>query len=182
MHAASHASPAAVSAPVLPAVHPNARFMLRHPARLLALGFGSGLSPIMPGTVGTLYSWLTFLVFSQWLDTIQWAILIVISLVLGIWACARTGQDLHSPDHGGMVWDEIVAFWLVLLLLTPADFWTQLCAFLWFRFFDMVKPAPIRHYDRKYKGHGLRGGFGVMFDDIFAAFYTLLVFAIWRVW
>jgi phosphatidylglycerophosphatase A len=79
-------------------------------------------------------------------------------------------------DHGSMVWDEIIAFWLVLLLLMPAPFSTQGWAFLWFRFFDMVKPPPIRHFDRH-----IKGGFGVMWDDVIAAFYTLLLFALWRV-
>ena len=73
-------------------------------------------------------------------------------------------------------WDEIVAIWAVLLLLMPASLTTQIWAFLWFRFFDMLKPAPIGWLDRR-----LKGGFGVMIDDIVAAFFTLLLFAVWRV-
>lgn len=161
-------------------IKPNARFMLSHPAHLLAQGFGSGLSPVVPGTSGTLFAWLTFSVLtSRWPEIftpMRWAIIIVAGFIVGIWACHRTGRSLGIPDHGSMVWDEIIAFWLVLLFLMPAGFNTQFWAFLWFRFFDMVKPAPIRYFDRRFKG-----GFGVMWDDIVAAFYTLLLFALWRV-
>ncbi len=159
--------------------HPTARFMLSHPAHLLAQGFGSGLSPLMPGTMGTLFAWLSYNVLSvRWpatFDAINWLLIVAVGFVVGVWACDRTGRDLGIADHGSMVWDEIVAFWLVLVLINPASFTTQLWAFLWFRFFDMVKPPPIRHFDRRFKN-----GFGVMWDDIVAAFFTLLLFALWR--
>lgn len=159
--------------------HPNARFMLSHPAHLLSQGFGSGLSRILPGTSGTLFGWLSFVVLSmRWPDIFTpftWGAVIGIGFVVGVWACSRTGRDLGIADHGSMVWDEIIAFWLVLLFVMPAGFWTQLSAFVLFRFFDMLKPAPIAYLDRR-----LKGGFGVMFDDIVATFYTLLVFAVWR--
>lgn len=159
---------------------PTWRFMLQHPAHLLAQGFGSGLSPIMPGTSGTLFGWVSFIYLSKafpaFMTAHHWAILILISFVIGIWACAVTGKHMGVADHGSMVWDEIVAFWLVLLVLMPADFNTQCWAFIWFRFFDMVKPPPIAYFDRRFKG-----GFGVMWDDIVAAFFTLLVFALWKV-
>ncbi len=158
---------------------PNARFMLSHPAHLLAQGFGSGLSPIVPGTSGTLFAWLSFnILTSRWPELftpLNWTIIIAVGFIVGVWACHQTGHDLGIADHGSMVWDEIIAFWLVLLLLMPAGFSTQFWAFLWFRFFDMVKPAPIAYFDRRFKG-----GFGVMWDDIVAAFYTLLLFAVWR--
>jgi phosphatidylglycerophosphatase A len=158
---------------------PGGRFMMSHPAHLIAQGFGSGLSPIMPGTMGTLFGWLSFIVLtSRWPDIftpLNWTIVIAASFTVGIWACHKTGRDIGIADHGSMVWDEIVAFWLVLLFIMPDAPQTQLWAFLWFRFFDMVKPAPIRYFDRRFKG-----GFGVMWDDIVAAFYTLLLFALWR--
>jgi phosphatidylglycerophosphatase A len=158
---------------------PDYRFMLSHPAHLVAQGFGSGLSPAIPGTAGTLLAWLSFALLSaRWPEVftpINWAIIAGIGFALGIWACSKTGRDLGVADHGSMVWDEIIAFWLVLLFLTPSGFWTQFWAFFWFRFFDMLKPAPIRYFDRH-----LKGGFGVMWDDIVAAFYTLLIFALWR--
>ncbi|AXV73074.1 phosphatidylglycerophosphatase A [Ralstonia solanacearum] len=159
---------------------PTARFMFGHPARILALGFGSGLSPVMPGTMGTLYAWLVYAVLSRWIAGPGWLLIAAIGFVIGIGACARTARDLGVADHGAMVWDEMVAFWLVLAFVTPTTLGGQFAAFLWFRFFDMVKPAPIRYYDRALKGFGLRGGYGVMVDDILAAFYTLLVFALWR--
>ncbi len=159
--------------------HPGYRFMLAHPAHVLAQGFGSGLARIMPGTVGTLFGWLCFYVFtSRWpaVFTPQvWMIIIVTGFFIGIWACEKTGRNLGIADHGSMVWDEIIAIWLVMLMVTPAHFSTQLWAFVLFRFFDMVKPAPISHFERRFKG-----GFGVMGDDIIAAFFTLLVIALWR--
>ncbi|SNT00168.1 phosphatidylglycerophosphatase A [Noviherbaspirillum humi] len=158
---------------------PGAAFMLSHPAHILAQGFGSGLSPVMPGTVGTLFAWLCFDVLTQrWPHVFTagaWGIIIAAGFLVGIWACHQTGRDLGIADHGSMVWDEIIAFWLVLLVLMPAPPATQVWAFLWFRFFDMVKPPPIRQADRRFKG-----GFGVMLDDLVAAFFTLLVFAVWR--
>jgi phosphatidylglycerophosphatase A len=158
---------------------PTARFMLSHPAHIIAQGFGSGLSPIMPGTAGTLFAWLSYEVLTmRWpaiFSPVSWGIIVVLGFVLGVWVCNKTGRNLGAPDHGSMVWDEIIAFWLVLMFVSPADFKTQCWAFLWFRIFDMSKPPPIGYFDRH-----LKGGFGVMWDDIVAAFYTLLVFALWR--
>jgi phosphatidylglycerophosphatase A len=91
------------------------------------------------------------------------------AFLLGIWACAITGRHLGVADHGGMVWDEIVAMWLVLIF-TPASIAMWLVAFGLFRFFDILKPWPIRWFDRR-----LKNGFGVMFDDVLAAIYALLV-------
>lgn len=158
---------------------PDARFMLSHPAHWLAQGFGSGLSPVVPGTVGTLFGWLVFVALStrwpEFFTTFNWIVIIVAGFIIGIWACDKTGRDMGIADHGSMVWDEIVAFWLVLLFIMPAGFGMQLVAFLIFRAFDMAKPPPIGYFDRRFKG-----GFGVMWDDLVAAFYTLLVFALWR--
>ncbi|MBR7799136.1 phosphatidylglycerophosphatase A [Undibacterium sp. FT137W] len=155
--------------------------MLRHPAHILSQGFGSGLSPIMPGTVGTLFAWLSFTVLTQrWpsiFNTFTWCGIIVIGYFIGVWACEITGKHMGIADHGSMVWDEIIAFWLVLLFVTPASFKIQLCAFILFRFFDMVKPPPIGYFDAQFKG-----GFGVMLDDIVAAFFTLLFFSLWYRW
>ncbi|RJF99959.1 phosphatidylglycerophosphatase A [Noviherbaspirillum saxi] len=153
--------------------------MLSHPAHLLAQGFGSGLSRIMPGTAGTLLSWLSYAVLtSRWPGVFTpaiWTLIIVAGFFIGIWACRITGRNLGIADHGSMVWDEIIAFWSVMVFLSPADLVTQCLAFFWFRVFDMMKPEPIRYFDRRFKG-----GFGVMWDDIVAAFYTLLLFALWR--
>jgi phosphatidylglycerophosphatase A len=151
--------------------HPGVRFLLSHPAHFVALGFGTGLSPLAPGTVGTLLAIPLYAVLAYWFSP-QWvAAAIVAFFVLGIWACGRTGRDLGVADHGGMNWDEVVAFLGVLFLTPPLVLW-QVAAFLLFRFFDVVKPPPIRQVDR-----ALKGGFGVMLDDVVAAFYSLLVLA-----
>lgn len=153
----------------------TARFMLSHPLHLISLGFGSGLSPIAPGTVGTLFAWASFAVFNQYLTVLEWGILIAVGFVAGISITGFTATKLGIDDPSPVVWDEIVAFWLVLLMVTPVTFTGQLWAFVVFRFFDMVKPPPIRYFDRR-----LKGGFGIMFDDLVAAFFTLLVIALWR--
>ena len=88
-----------------------------------------------------------------------------------MWACERTGRDLGVPDHGAMTWDEVTAF-LLVLMLAPAGFAWQVLAFLAFRFFDILKPPPIRYLER-----AVKGGFGVMLDDLVAACYTLLLLA-----
>ena len=162
---------------------PTAGFMLRHPAHWMALGFGSGLSPKAPGTVGTLWGWLSFLVLSRWLDDFGWGVAIAAGLLVGLWACTRTAQHMGVADPGAIVWDEIVAFWLVLWLLTPTSWWNQLLAFAVFRYFDAAKPGPVRWADQRYKlqpgqAIGWRQGFGILFDDLVAAGCTLLLLAV----
>jgi phosphatidylglycerophosphatase A len=154
------------------APRPSWRLMLSHPAHQLSFGFGSGLVPFAPGTWGTLFAWLTFVVADPWLSDRSWAIAIALTLVLGAAAAQKTGAALGRPDHGAIVIDEIVAFWLVLWLI-PDGVLTQAAAFVAFRFFDILKPPPIRAVDRRFK-HGI----GVMVDDLIAAFYTLLLAAI----
>ena len=156
------------------------QFMKRHPAHVIALGFGAGLSLWAPGTVGTLWAWASFSVLHLYFDSVQLAWLIGLSLPLGWWACTVTARNLGVSDPGNIVWDEIVAFWLVLWLLLPAGFWAQFWAFVLFRFFDAAKPGPVGWADKSFKGFGWRGGFGIMFDDLVAAFCTLLVIALWR--
>ena len=166
---------ASTTSPDAPApVRADSRFMRQRLSRLIAFGFGSGLSPWAPGTVGTLWAWLAFVVLDRWLGPSAWAVLIAVGAALGVWACDKTARDLGVPDHGSIVWDEIVAFWLVLLFV-PATAAAQFAAFVLFRFFDIVKPPPIRHFDAK-----LKNGFGVMFDDLLAALYTLLLVALWQ--
>jgi phosphatidylglycerophosphatase A len=151
---------------------PSWRLMLSHPAHQLAFGFGSGLARVAPGTFGTLFGWVVFAVIDPWMSDAGWAVLISAAFTLGAAAAERTGQVLGRPDHGAIVIDEIVAFWLVLWLL-PGGLATQAAAFAAFRFFDIVKPPPIRAADRRFKN-----GVGVMLDDLIAAFYTLLVAAL----
>ena len=162
----------------------SARFFARHPAHWVALGFGSGLSPWAPGTVGTLWAWLAFLVFDRWLTPFGWGMVIVFALALGVWACTRTAEHLGVSDPGAIVWDEVVAFWIVLWLVMPADVLTQAVAFTLFRFFDAVKPGPVGACDRYFKAaRGWMQGLGILADDLVAALCTLCVIALMRfVW
>ncbi len=174
------ASEAATTGYRMPLRRPSVAFMLSHPVHWISLGFGSGLSPIMPGTMGTLFGWLSFYVLTmRWPEIFTpavWVAIIVVGFVGGIGLCDKTGKALGVPDHGAIVWDEIISIWLVMLFVMPASFSAQLVAFLIFRAFDMIKPPPIRQFERRYKN-----GFGVMGDDLIAAFFTLLVLALWRV-
>ncbi|MDB5811633.1 MAG: phosphatidylglycerophosphatase [Betaproteobacteria bacterium] len=146
--------------------------MLRHPAHVIAFGGGAGLVPFAPGTAGTLLAFPLYWLLAA-VTTLEISLAVVAAAFLvGIWACGVTGRALGAADHGAMVWDEVVAFMLVLIF-TPAGWLWQAGAFLLFRAFDIIKPPPIRYFDRK-----LKSGFGVMFDDLLAAFYTLLILAI----
>lgn len=154
---------------------PDLKFLFAHPAHFIACGFGSGLSPVAPGTAGTLAAWLLFPLVRPHFSDAGFLALLVAAFVGGVFAASRTGRDLGAADHGAIVWDEIVPFWLVLLM-TPEGWLWQLAAFIWFRFFDITKPQPARWID----GH-MKHGFGVMLDDVVAAGYTLLVLALFKV-
>jgi phosphatidylglycerophosphatase A len=151
---------------------PTARFAFSHPAHFIAFGFGAGLARFAPGTVGTLVAFpIWWLIGPAYSAPVLLAILAFLFLV-GIWACDLTGRHLGIADHGAMCWDEEVAF-LLVLAVTPQDWRWQAAAFFLFRLFDVVKPPPIRQLERR-----MKGGFGVMADDILAAGYALLVLAI----
>jgi phosphatidylglycerophosphatase A len=154
---------------------PDWRFLLASPWHLLALGFGSGLPRVAPGTWGTLLAWGTFVALDPWLSDFAWIVLIAASLALGAAAAHRAGRALGRADSGHIVIDEMAAFWIVLLLLPAGSGATlQAVAFLLFRLFDIVKPPPIRGIDAR-----IKNGVGVMLDDLIAAFYALLVLALW---
>jgi phosphatidylglycerophosphatase A len=167
---------------------PTARFMLSHPAHWFALGFGSGLSRIAPGTSGTLWAWVAFAALSPWMNDLAWGLVIAVSLPLGWWACTVTARNMRVLDPGNIVWDEVVAFWLVLWLVMPTGLVGQAMAFGLFRFFDAVKPGPVgwadalfHHVDPATDPAAWRkAGFGIMLDDLVAAACTLLVIALWR--
>jgi phosphatidylglycerophosphatase A len=151
--------------------------MLSHPAHCVSFGLGSGLLVPGPGTWGTLAAWLGFIALDTRLDGTGWAIVIALAAVIGAWCAQRTGAALGRPDHGAIVIDEIVAFWIVLIFV-PSTLAAQALAFVTFRLFDIVKPPPIRAFDARFKN-----GAGVMFDDLIAAFYTLVVVAVaTRLW
>lgn len=151
---------------------PSLKFLFAHPAHFFALGCGSGLSQWAPGTVGTAFAWVSYLLFRPYFQELPLLALLGVAYLAGIWFIDVTGRTIGDPDHGSIVWDEIVPFWLVLLL-TPATFYWQLAAFMLFRFFDITKPQPARHFDQHVKN-----GFGVMADDLVAAGYTLLCLAL----
>jgi len=152
--------------------HPSARFVFTHPAHFIAFGFGAGLSRFAPGTVGTLVAFpIWWLIGPAYEPLVLFGILVFLFAV-GVWACDITGRHLGIADHGAMCWDEVVAFLLVLAVAPQGHAW-QAAAFFLFRLFDVVKPPPIRQLERR-----MKGGFGVMFDDILAAGYTLLVLAL----
>ena len=153
---------------------PSLRFLFAHPAHLIACGFGSGLSPFAPGTVGTVFAWLTFPLFRPWMTDLELFVFLAFCFIGGVLAVHKAGADLGVVDHGSIVWDEIVPFWLVLAFC-PATLVWQAIAFVLFRTFDIVKPQPARYFDEKVKN-----GFGVMTDDLVAAVYSLLVLALLR--
>jgi phosphatidylglycerophosphatase A len=154
---------------------PDARFLVAHPAHFIALGFGSGLAPRAPGTFGTLASVALYWLLALVLPPLAIAFLAIPLFFLGVWACDVTGRHLGVQDHGAMVWDEIVAF-LPLAALASASPLLQLVAFLLFRLFDIWKPYPIRQVEARVKG-----GLGVMADDLVAAAYAYVVFILFIV-
>ena len=173
MNAAHNAAQKAVHNAMHPKPRPSWAFATQNSAHLIALGFGSGLMRPAPGTWGTVFGWVTFHYFLSGLALATQGWVILAAFAVGVWACGVAGRNLGVIDHGAWVWDEVVAFWLILWLI-PASFTAQLWAFILFRLFDIVKPPPIRQFDAR-----LKNGFGVMFDDLLAAGYTLLVMAVW---
>ena len=175
-----------ISPPVATAARkPTWRFLFSHPAHAIALGFGSGLSPIAPGTVGTRWGWIAFLVLQPHLGDRGWALLLGLGALVGWWACTVAARNLGLADPSPVVWDEILAFWVILWLVTPATLWAQAWAFLLFRIFDAAKPGPVAWADKLFKVKrgmpiGWAQGFGILFDDLVAALCTVLVIALWR--
>jgi phosphatidylglycerophosphatase A len=153
---------------------PSPGFLVRHPAHFIALGFGAGLAPVAPGTFGTLVAFPLAAWALPIFGNLGYVLLCVALFALGCWASGVTGKALGQPDHGAIVWDEVVAFMLVLWVIPAGDAWA-IAAFLLFRFFDIVKPPPARVIDLHWKT-----GFGVMADDLVAAFYTALALALWQ--
>ena len=170
---------------------PSFKWVFAKPSRALAFGLGSGLAPFAPGTAGTLWAWAIFLLGDYFLSTETWCWIIGLSIFLGCWICGQVSEELGKKDFGGIVLDEVVTFWLVLILIMPATLWIQILAFALFRFFDAVKPGPIGMIDRHFKhlengdhsspssfGTVLWRGFGIIADDLAAALFTLLTIAL----
>lgn len=171
-------------------VMPTFKWVRQTATRTMAFGFGSGLSPVAPGTVGTLWAWAAFLIGEYFLSTEDFIWIIGGGFILGCWICGHVSEELGKKDFGGIVWDEIIAFWLILLVIMPTNIWMQAIAFGLFRFFDAVKPGPIGLIDRHFKNWEKENqapsslfqivwrGFGIMIDDLAAAFFALLVVAL----
>ena len=151
---------------------PTVRFLFQHPAHFIALGFGAGLAPVAPGTFGTLIAIPIALALRAYAGDAAFAAAIVGLFAVGAWASHVTGRALGVPDYGGIVIDEVVAFLLVLFFTGTTPLRIAV-AFALFRFFDIVKPPPIRQVDA-----AMKNGVGVMVDDLLAAGYALLVFAV----
>lgn len=151
---------------------PNSmHFSLKNPAHFIALGFGSGLLRPAPGTWGTLAAVPLYIAFSYWnpygLD--GFLIFICLALGLGIYVCGKTASDAGVHDHSAIVWDEIVGYFITLIALSPTML-NMLLAFILFRFFDIIKPWPIRNLDRS-----VQSGFGIMIDDVIAGMMACIV-------
>lgn len=134
----------------------------------LAFGFGAGYSPKMPGTVGTLVGILFFIPLS-FLDLWTYIFICLILFFVGIYLCGKTATLLNVHDHPGIVWDEIVGY-LFSMINAPLSWEWVLAGFILFRFFDIIKPWPIRWIDQK-----VSGGLGIMLDDLLAAAYTFII-------
>ena len=142
--------------------------ILSSPVHFLAFGFGSGLSPIAPGTVGTLMAVPLYLLMVR-LPWIYYILLLLVAIAVGIWLCGESARLLGVHDHGGIVWDEFVGFWITMLFIPSEWLWIVL-GFVLFRLFDVWKPWPIRFIDKQ-----VHGGLGIMLDDILAGLFALAV-------
>ncbi|TSE21038.1 Phosphatidylglycerophosphatase A [Tepidimonas alkaliphilus] len=166
----------------LPWPVPSARFMRARLSHLVALGFGAGLARLAPGTVGTLWGWAAYALIERLVapGDVGWAGIVAGALLVGWWAATATARRTGIDDPSFVVIDEIVAIWLVLWIAAPATLLGQALCFALFRLFDAAKLGPVAWADRAFKGPGWRGGWGIMFDDLVAAFCTLLVVALAR--
>lgn len=137
------------------------RVSMKNPVHFLALGFGSGLVPMMPGTFGSLAA-LPILLAMSFFSLEVFIFITVVSFLVGIYLCGKTARDLKMHDHGSIVWDEVAGM-MVTFIAIPLNPLSLLLGFLLFRFFDILKPWPISVFDRR-----VHGGFGIMIDDIVA--------------
>lgn len=146
-------------------------YSLKNPVHFLALGFGAGCSPYMPGTAGSVVGVVLYC-FLQNLDVFVYAALVLLLSLAGIWLCGRTSRDLGVEDHQAIVWDEIVGYLVTMIAAPPGWLWIA-AGFVLFRLFDITKPWPVNWADKR-----VSGGLGIMLDDIIAAIYALLILQI----
>ncbi|HHX83627.1 MAG TPA: phosphatidylglycerophosphatase A [Pseudomonadaceae bacterium] len=136
-----------------------------NPVHFLAFGLGSGTAPVAPGTFGTLAAVPLYLLLAQ-LPVALYLGAVVLAFGLGIWLCDRCSRDLGVHDHGGIVWDEFVGFWITMVVAPDGWQWV-VAGFVLFRFFDILKPFPINYFDKH-----LKGGLGIMLDDALAGTFA----------
>lgn len=140
----------------------------RNPIHFIAFGFGAGASPWAPGTMGTLVGVLLYWPLS-FLPLMWYALVTLVCFMAGVWLCGTTERDLGVPDHSGIVWDEIVGFFITMFALPHTWFWV-IAGFVLFRVFDILKPPPIRWLET-----AVPGGWGVMIDDAFAGILACVI-------
>ena len=148
-------------APVLTFEH------LKDPVNFLAFGLGSGLARKAPGTWGTLMGVAVYLPL-QMLGLVPYLFVIVVAFIAGIYICDHASRQLGVHDHGGIVWDEFVGFWITMIAAPEGWSWLVL-GFILFRLFDIWKPWPISWADRQ-----VEGGMGIMLDDVLAGVWALV--------
>ena len=141
---------------------------MRSPKLAIAFGFGAGLTPIAPGTAGTLLAIPLWWVMSSF-SPLGYLAIVAGAFLLGVWICDRVSATLGEHDHSGIVFDEIIGY-LLALIVVPATLWGVVFSFLVFRILDVLKPWPINWLDRH-----IKGGLGVMLDDLVAGFFTGLI-------
>ncbi len=154
---------------------PDLRQLLTQPSHFFAFGFGSGLAPKAPGTFGTLAAIPIYWLIAD-LALPLYLLWLVVTFALGVYWCHRSSVALGVHDHSGIVWDEMVGYWLTMLL-APAGWVWMLAGFVLFRLFDIAKPWPIGWVDRR-----VHGGLGIMLDDILAALYALAIMQLLAWW
>lgn len=152
------------------------RALLATPAGWLACGFGSGLAPVAQGTFGSLAAILPWLLLRQYSLSLN-LLVIAIGFVIGVWACDVAGRALGVDDHRSLVWDEFIGQWIAWLPALIAPWWAVVLGFALFRLFDVWKPWPIRYFDRH-----LKGGLGVMVDDVIAGIFAAAVLKLVLIW
>ncbi|MFG1175637.1 phosphatidylglycerophosphatase A [Erwiniaceae bacterium CAU 1747] len=147
----------------------KSRLKMSNPWHLLATGFGSGLSPWMPGTMGSIAA-IPFWYLLNLLPQDLYVLVLLLGISIGVYLCHRTAKDMGVHDHGSIVWDEFIGMWITLMAIPTNSWQWVLAGFLVFRLFDIWKPWPIRWFDRN-----VHGGMGIMVDDIVAGIVSAAI-------
>ena len=155
--------------------NPLNRVHLTHPIHFLALGLGSGLLRPAPGTWGSLAGLIIGYFTLDYFGMTFFALFTFFAFLIGCYLCQKTADDMQVHDHGAIVWDEFIGIFITLMAVPQLNWQWLAVAFISFRFFDILKPYPIRYFDQK-----LESGFGIMIDDVLAAIYAVLVIVLIR--